>query len=210
MALLAVLIDQVSKLVVVAVLEGQRPIELPLGLSRLNVVRNAGAAFSIGSGMTWVFTIIALGVTIAIIRYAKDLRSVPWAITLGLLLGGAFGNLIDRLVRAPGVFHGHVVDWIEWPTWPFFEGWPVYNLADTCIVFGGILAVLLAGLGYQPDGTRETKESADEAESGEAEPGAETGSVGEGEAGEGAPEAAETAPERSDKAPADSAPEAKE
>ncbi|MDX6743060.1 signal peptidase II [Actinocorallia sp. A-T 12471] len=155
----AVLIDQVTKAVVVATLEGQRPIELPLGLSTLRVVRNAGAAFSIGTGMTWVFTIIALGVTVAIVRYAKDLRSTPWAVTLGLLLGGAAGNLIDRLVRAPGHFQGHVVDWIEWPTWPLFDGWPVYNLADTCIVFGGIFAVVLAGLGYQPDGTRETKES---------------------------------------------------
>nr|WP_308104127.1 signal peptidase II [Actinocorallia sp. API 0066] len=163
-AAFALALDQVTKLIVVARLEGERPIELPLGLTTLRVVRNAGAAFSIGTGMTWVFTLIALGVTVAIIRYARDLRSVPWAITLGLLLGGAVGNLVDRLTRAPGGFQGHVVDWIEWPNWPMFQGWPVFNLADTAIVFGGIAAVVLAGLGYQPDGTRETKDSAEVAE----------------------------------------------
>ncbi|WP_281281018.1 signal peptidase II [Actinocorallia herbida] len=191
-ALLAVLIDQVAKIVVVATLEGQRPIELPLGISTLRVVRNAGAAFSIGTGMTWIFTIIALGVAVAIIRYAKDLRSTPWAITLGLLLGGAVGNLIDRLVRAPGVFHGHVVDWIEWPAWPFFDGWPVFNLADSCILFGGAFAVLLAGLGYQPDGSRETKASREEA------------------AEEAPDESVEDAPAPADRTPADAAPEVKE
>lgn len=149
-AVVALVLDLVTKLVVVAELEGRRPIELLGGLTTLRVTRNSGAAFSIGTGMTWVFTIIALGVVIAIIRTARNLRSLPWAICLGLLLGGAVGNLVDRIFRSPGSFQGHVVDWIEWPNWP------VFNLADSAIVCGGVLAVLLAGRGMQIDGTRDT------------------------------------------------------
>ncbi len=154
-AAVALLIDQATKALVVAQLEGRRPIEVLDGLTTLRVTRNSGAAFSIGTGMTWVFTIIAIGVVIAIVRTARQLYSLPWAISLGLLLGGATGNLVDRLLRSPGGFQGHVVDWIEWPNWWFFVNWPVFNLADSAIVFGGVLAVLLAGRGYQLDGTRE-------------------------------------------------------
>ncbi|WP_232835547.1 signal peptidase II [Actinocorallia populi] len=149
-AAVALLADQVTKILVVARLEGQRPIELLGGLTTLRVTRNSGAAFSIGTGMTWVFTIIAIGVVIAIVRTARDLRSTPWAISLGLLLGGALGNLADRILRAPGGFQGHVVDWIEWPNWP------VFNLADSAIVCGGVLAVVLAARGRQLDGTTDT------------------------------------------------------
>jgi signal peptidase II len=113
----------------------------------LRVLRNSGAAFNIGNGMTLVFTVIATGVVVAILRYARKLRSLPWAITLGLLLGGALGNLADRMLRSPGPLRGHVVDWIELPHWP------VFNLADSAIVCGGVLAVLLASRGLQVDGT---------------------------------------------------------
>ncbi len=97
--------------------------------------------------MTIVFTAIAVGVIVFILRTARRLRSLPWAITLGLLLGGATGNLADRLFRAPGPLRGDVVDWIELPHWP------VFNLADSAIVCGGVLAVLLAVLGLRMDGT---------------------------------------------------------
>lgn len=149
-ALTALLADQITKILAVARLEGERPIELLGGLTTLRVTRNSGAAFSIGTGMTWVFTIISIGVVIAIVRTARDLRSLPWALSLGLLLGGALGNLGDRILRAPGGFQGHVVDWIEWPNWP------VFNLADSAIVCGGVLAVILAARGHQLDGTRDT------------------------------------------------------
>ena len=154
-AALALLADQLTKIAVVAQLEGRRPIEVLNGLTTLRVTRYGGAAFSIGTGMTWVFTLIAIGVVIAIVRTARDLRSLPWAVSLGLLLGGAAGNLIDRLFRAPRSFHGHVVDWIEWPNWGFLQNWPVFNLADSAILFGGILAVLLAARGHLLDGTRD-------------------------------------------------------
>ncbi|MEO5876575.1 MAG: signal peptidase II [Streptosporangiaceae bacterium] len=147
-SVLALAADAITKVLVVARLEGHRPVELLGGLTTLRVTRNSGAAFSIGTGSTWIFTIIACGVVFAIIRTARNLRSLPWAICLGLLLGGAVGNLVDRVIRSPGSFQGHVVDWIEWPNWP------VFNLADSAIVCGGILAVVLAGRGIQIDGTR--------------------------------------------------------
>jgi lipoprotein signal peptidase len=148
-AVLALALDIVSKLIVVARLEGHAPIDLPGGFTTLRVTRNSGAAFSIGTGMTWIFTIIATCVVIAIIRTARNLRSLPWAVCLGLLLGGSVGNLVDRIFRSPGVFKGHVVDWIEWPHYP------VFNLADSAIVCGGVLAVFLAWRGIQIDGTRQ-------------------------------------------------------
>jgi signal peptidase II len=100
-----------------------------------------------------VFTVIAAVVIVYILRTARKLRSLPWAITLGLLLGGATGNLSDRIFRSPGLFRGDVVDWIELPHWP------VFNLADSAIVCGGVLAVLLAILGLRMDGTRDSRAS---------------------------------------------------
>jgi signal peptidase II len=146
-AVTALALDVISKAIVVATLPDRPPIELLGGLLTLRVLRNSGAAFNIGNGMTLVFTVIATGVVVAILRYARKLRSLPWAITLGLLLGGALGNLADRMLRSPGMFRGHVVDWIELPHWP------VFNLADASIVCGGVLAVLLASRGLQVDGT---------------------------------------------------------
>ncbi|WP_433478462.1 signal peptidase II [Spirillospora sp. CA-142024] len=147
-ALAALAADIVSKIVVVATLQDREPVRLLGGLLTLRETRNSGAAFSIGTGYTIVFTLIACGVVVAILRTARNLRSAPWAVCLGLLLGGAIGNLIDRLLRAPAPLKGHVVDWIQLPHWP------VFNLADSAIVCGGVLAVLLAARGLQVDGTR--------------------------------------------------------
>ncbi len=141
--------DLISKAIVVADLAGHAPIRLLGGLLTIRLLRNSGAAFSIGTSMTIVFTAIAAGVIVFILRTARKLRSLPWAITLGLLLGGATGNLSDRLFRAPGPMRGSVVDWIELPHCP------VFNLADSAIVCGGVLAVLLAIRGLRIDGTRE-------------------------------------------------------
>jgi signal peptidase II len=147
-ALTALVLDAVTKTVVVATLQDREPIRLLGGLLTLRETRNSGAAFSIGTGYTVIFTLIACGVVIAILRTARDLRSGPWAVCLGLMLGGALGNLADRILRAPAPLKGHVVDWIEVPNWP------VFNLADSAIVCGGILAVVLAARGLQLDGTR--------------------------------------------------------
>ncbi|TWE16586.1 signal peptidase II [Kitasatospora atroaurantiaca] len=146
-ALLAYLIDLGSKLLVVARLEGHQPIEVAGDIVTLQVIRNAGAAFGMGQAMTAVFTLIAAAVIVVIWRIARKLYSLPWAIALGLLLGGAFGNLTDRLFRTPGVFRGHVVDFIS------VQHFAVFNLADSAIVCGGILVVLLSFRGSNPDGT---------------------------------------------------------
>ncbi len=145
-------LDVVTKVVAVDTLSHHRPIRLLGGLLTLRLLRNSGAAFSVGTSMTIVFTAIAAAVIVYILRAARKLRSLPWAITLGLLLGGATGNLSDRIFRSPGLFRGDVVDWIELPHWP------VFNLADSAIVCGGILAVLLAARGIHLDGTRDTRE----------------------------------------------------
>ena len=141
--------DVVSKVAIVATLPPPDKVRLLDGLLTLQVLRNSGAAFSIGTSMTIVFTLIAVGVIFFILRTSRRLRSLPWAVTLGLLLGGATGNLTDRLLRSPGLFRGDVVDWIQLPHWP------VFNVADSAIVCGGVLAVLLAARGIRLDGTRD-------------------------------------------------------
>ena len=141
--------DIITKTLVVAHLRPGEPVHVLGDVLEFNLIRNPGAAFSVGTGYTIVFTAIAVGVIIAIVRTARHLFSLGWAITLGLLLGGAMGNFGDRLFRAPGVFRGEVVDWIEVTRY-----WPVFNLADSAIVCGGVLTVLLALLGYHLDGTR--------------------------------------------------------
>ncbi|MEV3919480.1 signal peptidase II [Actinomadura coerulea] len=184
-ALAALAADIVSKIIVVSALQDREPVRLLGGLLTLRETRNSGAAFSIGTGYTIVFTLIACGVVVAILRTARNLRSAPWAVCLGLLLGGAIGNLIDRLLRAPAPLKGHVVDWIQLPHWP------VFNLADSAIVCGGVLAVLLAARGLQVDGTRlkdegpAPDEAPDAGESPDPEPPSGKGDAGKGDAAKG-------------------------
>jgi signal peptidase II len=147
-AALVLVADVASKHWVVAELEGRRTVRLLGGALLLAVSRNPGAAFSFATGATVVFTAVALGVIVVILRTAPRLRSTGWAVCLGLLLGGASGNLGDRLFRAPGFARGAVVDFID------FRVWPVFNLADSAIVCGGVLAVLLTLRGVAVDGTR--------------------------------------------------------
>jgi signal peptidase II len=142
--------DLISKAVVVAHLRPEQPVHLLGNVFELWLTRNPGAAFSVGTGETAVFTLIAFGVVIFIARTARRLYSLAWAIALGLLLGGAAGNLGDRIFRAPGLFRGDVVDWIG--VVPRY--YPIFNLADSAIVCGGILMVILAMRGFHMDGTR--------------------------------------------------------
>ncbi|EME96687.1 signal peptidase II [Streptomyces mobaraensis NBRC 13819 = DSM 40847] len=146
-AAFAYLLDLSSKMLVVAKLEHHDPIEVFGTWLQLDVIRNRGAAFSLGETMTIVFTIIASAVILVIARIARKLYSLPWAIALGLLLGGALGNLTDRLFRSPGGFEGGVVDFIA-PA-----HFAVFNLADSAIVCGGFLIVILSFRGLDPDGT---------------------------------------------------------
>jgi signal peptidase II len=143
--------DVITKIIAVATLTPEHEVKVIGTLLTLDLVRNSGAAFSFGPGMTIGFTLIAVGVIFFIVRTSRRLYSMAWAVTLGLLLGGAAGNLTDRLLRAPGVLRGEVVDWIQLPHWP------VFNVADSCIVCGGFLAVVLAARGIRLDGSREAR-----------------------------------------------------
>lgn len=146
-AVLAYALDLGTKMLVVAKLEHHEPIPVIGEWLQFNAIRNAGAAFGIGEAFTVIFTAVAAAVIVVIVRLARKLYSLPWAIALGLLLGGALGNLTDRIFRAPGVFEGAVVDFIA----P--KGFAVFNLADSAIVCGGILIVILSFRGLDPDGT---------------------------------------------------------
>lgn len=146
-----VILDQLTKAWAVAELRprlapgGEGPIEIIGSLLRLTYTQNTGAAFSLGTGYTWIFTIVAAVVAIVIVRSARELGSIAWAIALGGLLGGLLGNLIDRLIREPGIGQGYVVDFIQLPNFP------VFNVADMSITCSAVLMVLLAlkGVDYR-------------------------------------------------------------
>jgi signal peptidase II len=162
-AVLAVVLDQVVKALATHHLTEGEPVRILGGLIYLSLLRNGGAAFSFGRGYTWVFPVITLAVIVWIVWMGRRLRSVPWAIALGLVLGGALGNLTDRLFRAPGPFQGHVVDMISLFT-PYGKGFAIFNIADSCLTVGVALAVLLELTGRQRDGMRARRAELNESE----------------------------------------------
>jgi signal peptidase II len=139
--------DAISKAQVLDKLAGHPPVRLLHGLITLDLTFNAGAAFGVGASYTAVIALIVCGVIVYIIRTARRLRSLSWTIALGLLLGGALGNLGDRLFRAPGPFRGRVVDWINLPHFPW-----TFNLADASISCAAVLIAVLALRGIRIDG----------------------------------------------------------
>ncbi|MGO4616543.1 signal peptidase II [Nocardia sp. 2YAB30] len=141
-------LDLLTKTVAVAKLTPGDPVPIIGDFARLSLVRNPGAAFSMATGMTWLLTLVAAAVVIGVVRIGRTLRSLWWAIGLGMVLGGALGNLMDRLFRAPGPLQGHVVDFVA------IGWWPVFNVADSSIVCGAILLVVLTVFGFEPNGTR--------------------------------------------------------
>jgi signal peptidase II len=146
-------LDVVTKLVVVATIRQGENIRTLGGLLYLTHLRNVGAAFSFAQGATILFTVIAVAVVVVIVRTARRLRSALWAGALGLVLGGALGNLVDRIFRSPGFLRGGVVDFLSL-FGPDGRIWPVFNVADSAIVCGGILGALLAVRGIEFDGSR--------------------------------------------------------
>jgi signal peptidase II len=152
-AVLALSLDVVTKQLAVAHLTESSPVTVIRGVLYLVLTRNSGAAFSMGTGYTFVFPVITLVVVGWIAWMAIKLRSVPWAVSLGLVLGGAFGNLVDRIFRAPGPFLGHVVDFLS----VFNDAgraFPIFNAADSALVCGVVLAVVLELTGRRRDGSR--------------------------------------------------------
>ena len=145
LAATVVVLDQATKAWAVRSLDGSRRDVLG-SLFGFVLTRNAGAAFSFATGTTWLFTVLAVMVAVAIVRLARRLRSRLWGFALGLLLGGALGNLGDRLFRAPGFGRGHVVDFLQLPHWP------VFNVADSAICCAAGLIVLASLRGVGIDG----------------------------------------------------------
>jgi signal peptidase II len=152
-SILAVVADIVTKQLVITHLREGEPVRVIGGVLYFDLIRNGGAAFSLGTHVTWVFPTIAIVVVGAIAYLSMRLRSVGWAVSLGLVVGGALGNLIDRLFRAPAPFRGEVVDFIS-----LFSnsgrGFAIFNFADSCLTIGVILAVLLELTGRHRDGSR--------------------------------------------------------
>ncbi|WP_350346852.1 signal peptidase II [Agromyces sp. G08B096] len=154
-AVVAYGLDQLSKALVVQHLTEGETVPVLGTLLQWQFVRNPGAAFSIASGMTWIFTILAAGVITFIIWFARRIRSIAWAIVFGLLLGGVLGNLTDRLFREPSFGLGHVVDFISTP-WLLPA---IYNVADIAIVSSMVLFMILTIRGIGLDGSREVRPS---------------------------------------------------
>ncbi|HQR81225.1 MAG TPA: signal peptidase II [Actinomycetota bacterium] len=143
-------VDQLTKAWAVAALEGgpERPV---LGeLLKFSFVRNSGAAFGLGAGATIVFSLLAIVVAVVLFRMSTRLVSMWWAVALGLMLGGAVGNLIDRLFRSPAPLQGHVVDFLRLPHWP------VFNVADMSLVTAAVMIVGLSLLNVPYDRPRES------------------------------------------------------
>lgn len=141
--------DQVTKWLAVDRLTGAAPRPLVGDLLQLNLLYNPGAAFGLGEGFTVVLACLALVATTVAVRFAFTVGTVAWAVAIGLLIAGVGGNLIDRVLRDPGPFRGHVVDFLQLPNWP------VFNIADICINAGAILIVIQFMRGVNVDGSRE-------------------------------------------------------
>jgi len=142
-------IDQFAKFLVVENLTERQPVEVLGQFVQFYFVKNAGAAFSLGSGSTWIFAIIASAVAIFIIIFAPRIRSLAWAVLFGLLLGGNLGNLTDRLFREPGFGIGHVVDFIQLQYFP-----AIFNVADMAIVASMIVFIVLTVRGIGLTGNK--------------------------------------------------------
>jgi signal peptidase II len=152
-AAVVLVIDAVTKYLVVAMLSDRAPVRLLGGAVYLSLTRNSGAAFSLGTRITFVFPVVTVLVIGWICWMARRLRSAPWAVALGLILGGALGNLADRIFRAPGFLVGHVIDFISLFN-PDARYFAIFNAADSALTCGVILAILLELTGRRRDGSR--------------------------------------------------------
>ena len=153
LAVVVLAADQFAKYLAIALLPSEQPVPIVGDFLIFYLIRNPGAAFSLGEGVTWIFTIALAAVAAAIVVMARRINSRAWAVILGLLLGGVLGNLTDRLLREPGFAVGHVVDFISTP-WMMPA---IYNVADMFIVTMMIGVAILVLLGLRFDGTRERK-----------------------------------------------------
>lgn len=148
-AVVVLTLDQLAKWWVLENLTPGQPVHVVGNLLIFEFVRNSGAAFSIGTGSTWIFSIVAVAVLVFVVWYARRIRSLVWALVFGLVLGGLLGNLSDRLLRPPGFGVGEVIDFIRIPLLP-----AIFNLADSAIVCAMIIFLILTVMGIGLDGKR--------------------------------------------------------
>ena len=142
-----VFLDQLTKELAIAALSDGSVMPVIGEILRFRLAYNDAAAFSLGVGQTWVLAIIACCAVLALLWFGPRAKNLTWTIIAGLVLGGAAGNLVDRLTRAPGFLNGHVVDFISIPF-----NFPIFNLADTFLVVGVSLAMLRTLLGDELGG----------------------------------------------------------
>jgi signal peptidase II len=142
-------LDQLAKYLIVTNLHEGQLVPVLGQVLQLHYVTNSGAAFSLASGFTWILSIVAIGVVAFIVWFARRIRSFAWAVIFGLVLGGAAGNLTDRLFREPGFGTGHVVDFVQ--VWGFPA---IFNIADSAIVAAMVLFIILSIRGIGLDGKR--------------------------------------------------------
>lgn len=159
-------LDQLTKVLIVTHLHEGEEIALLGPVLQLHYVTNSGAAFSFANGYTWIFSIVAVGVVVVIVWFARRIRSLGWATMFGLVLGGALGNLHDRLFRPPGLGVGHVVDFISVGLFP-----AIFNVADIAITTAIALFLLLSLRGVGIDGSRAVLRKPASAPAAEHEPG---------------------------------------
>ena len=150
LALVVLVVDQLTKAWAESTLVAGERTALVGDLLGLSLIHNSGAALSTATGMTWLLTIVATAVVVFVVRFARRIGSTGWAVALGLLLGGALGNLVDRFFREPGIARGRVVDFIAYGQ--VFIG----NVADIAIVGAAGLIVILALRGIGLDGSRDS------------------------------------------------------
>jgi signal peptidase II len=132
-------LDQLTKHLVVARLAGRPPVDLIGSFVQLRYTTNSGGAFSILTGAPLFFGVMAMVIIGGIVYASRRAQPLSMLVVLGLILGGALGNLCDRLFRGEGLLRGEVVDFVK------VGIWPVFNLADSCVVVGGLLLALFLG-----------------------------------------------------------------
>lgn len=148
-AVLVYATDVATKIIAVHALAGRPPVPVVEGFLTLRLTHNPGAAFSLGTSATFVLSLISIAVVVVVVWLGRRVASPVWAVALGSLLGGAAGNLTDRVTRAPAPqepLQGHVVDFLELPNWP------VFNVADSAIVTAAALIIMQSFRGVQIDG----------------------------------------------------------
>jgi len=155
-ALTAYAADQVTKAIALEKLDGRGDVRFIGEVLQFRLTFNPGAAFSTGTEFTPVLTCVAIAAVLVVLWFARKVGSLAWGAALGFLLAGILGNLTDRIVREPGAFHGHVIDFLKLPNWPIF------NVADICINVAAGLIVIQAIRGIRLDGARVSESEATE------------------------------------------------